>query len=1235
MINKHALEDTAFTKDFHERILTIDDTSDLNEVNKIPVANEHGYLDKSWLQDYSSYKIKDLGTITDNYTVSLDETEYINVLTIGEPNLTIKLYGASKDEGAPYNRALVYRFLVFNPDNYTLTWSSNVTNSSIVWNTYSETAPVLDPNGSYLEFISTDKGLTWFGVSANMTNFDIHNYYNKLDSDNRFVHFADTELLVPDMTNNAGRYLTTNGAESYWVKYEKQIYVNYPTRDITTITVPSSYLTNAVITDIYRNGVLLTESDDYSKSNTSGVITFTDTIKSGEKIIVITETNVRAHSASSFDSVALTNSTADTPDTNDNSSKIATTAYVTNKLSGFSDTLAPINSPEFTGIPTAPTANAGTNNAQIATTAYADNAVVNATESITLDYTNAINISVTNAVNSIIDNAPSNLNTLKELAKAINNDPNYYNSVNTALDGKLNNNITIIGNGNAVASITESNNNLTINTIDFSLIDHNHDSDYTALTSNVGSSVTPIYTDSNGILTATTATIGDPITPIYMANGELTPITLSIGNSNTPVYIDEGSIRPFTQDIGDSDTPVYIDDGGFYSTGKHFSDYLLLTGGTITGSLNITDSINIGDEDHIEINSTSIQAKSGENTSDILINSDGGSVQLGNDTTGKVTINNGVVYADSFVGEMSGTSEMASKDSNGNVITTTYAPLVSPSLSGTPTAPTADAGDNSNQIATTSYVDSAIASLVSTAPNTLDTLNELAEALGNDPDFATTTTNLINSKVTAGSASYVKNASINGDIITIQYGDDSTSDLSLSATTYSAGSGITIDGEGVISAQRQLPLPSGNSGRFLIAYNGNTIWNTNVVQSDSLGFISFKDINIVGSNSIESTEENPTTEESYSMNLNSYAGSGNLIGSLSFSKDIDANGNITESASLNLNNKHIGLNSEYDAANEDLVIYSYAPTPIGNNNNEIATTGYVTNAINNVDALPSQTNNSGKFLTTNGSEASWIELDQNKVSSIHYPNENDTTITLTNDQSVPSNINKYAMSVYRDGVYLNPNIDYGFNHDTNTITFNKVFETDEIVTVIFNWLSNDGVAELDIDVEEYEAGTNITFTDNPITNKVTISANDSFSNWDKDYNDLINTPTNISTFANDSGYTTLNDVNNRLGIPIEKVTALTSSSSITINPANGSLFTLDLDTDTTITLSSIYNGYYTTNGALVTLLMPSNNYIVSWSNNVIWVSGSAPDLSSGYNIITFVTSNGGTTWYGNSLSVSS
>ncbi|NPR57195.1 phage tail protein [Escherichia coli] len=74
------------------------------------------------------------------------------------------------------------------------------------------------------------------------------------------------------------------------------------------------------------------------------------------------------------------------------------------------------------------------------------------------------------------------------------------------------------------------------------------------------------------------------------------------------------------------------------------------------------------------------------------------------------------------------------------------APLSSPALTGTPTAPTAAQSINNTQIATTAFVKSAIAGMVGSAPAALDTLNELAAALGDDPNFATTMLNALAGK---------------------------------------------------------------------------------------------------------------------------------------------------------------------------------------------------------------------------------------------------------------------------------------------------------------------------------------------------------------------------------------------------------------------------------------------------------------------------------------------------------
>ena len=77
----------------------------------------------------------------------------------------------------------------------------------------------------------------------------------------------------------------------------------------------------------------------------------------------------------------------------------------------------------------------------------------------------------------------------------------------------------------------------------------------------------------------------------------------------------------------------------------------------------------------------------------------------------------------------------------------TYAPLASPALTGTPTAPTAAANTNTTQIATTAYVQTEINDLIAAAPGALDTLNELAAALGNDASFSTTVTNSLATKL--------------------------------------------------------------------------------------------------------------------------------------------------------------------------------------------------------------------------------------------------------------------------------------------------------------------------------------------------------------------------------------------------------------------------------------------------------------------------------------------------------
>ncbi|EPD1322106.1 prophage tail fiber N-terminal domain-containing protein [Escherichia coli] len=78
--------------------------------------------------------------------------------------------------------------------------------------------------------------------------------------------------------------------------------------------------------------------------------------------------------------------------------------------------------------------------------------------------------------------------------------------------------------------------------------------------------------------------------------------------------------------------------------------------------------------------------------------------------------------------------------------TKTKAPLDSPAFTGTPTTPTPPDDATGLEMANAAFVRKLLAALVDSSPEALDTLNELAAALGNDPEFATTIMNALAGK---------------------------------------------------------------------------------------------------------------------------------------------------------------------------------------------------------------------------------------------------------------------------------------------------------------------------------------------------------------------------------------------------------------------------------------------------------------------------------------------------------
>jgi hypothetical protein len=147
--------------------------------------------------------------------------------------------------------------------------------------------------------------------------------------------------------------------------------------------------------------------------------------------------------------------------------------------------------------------------------------------------------------------------------------------------------------------------------------------------------------------------------------------------------------------------------------------------------------------------------------------------------------------------------------------------------------------------ATESYVNTAVSNLVDSAPTTLDTLNELAAALGDDPNFATTVTNSIATKLPLAGGTMTGNIVMQNNAVNFKtsgsstvpqfYGHRSTVDLNSRAwdseggwayTTFDASSantpsGATNNANGLLSFNTHV----GTYGHQLALTNGGEIFS--------------------------------------------------------------------------------------------------------------------------------------------------------------------------------------------------------------------------------------------------------------------------------------------------------------------------------------------------------------------------------------------------------------------------
>jgi hypothetical protein len=237
----------------------------------------------------------------------------------------------------------------------------------------------------------------------------------------------------------------------------------------------------------------------------------------------------------------------------------------------------------------------------------------------------------------------------------------------------------------------------------------------------------------------------------------------------------------------------------------------------------------------------------------------------------------------------------------------TYAPLASPALTGVPTAPTAAANTNTTQIATTAYVQTEIADLIDSAPGALDTLNELAAALGDDASFSTTVTNSIATKLPLAGGTMTG---------AIAMGTNKITGLGDPTNAQDAATKNYID--------TAVLAPSNLTGPI------TSVGNVTSVASQT------------GTGSKFVMDNSPT-----------------LITPV-----------LGVATATSINGTSIPSSKTLVATDSTTYV---VPSQTGNSGKYLTTDG-TTSSWASVDALPSQTGNSGKYLTTNGTSASWSTI---------------------------------------------------------------------------------------------------------------------------------------------------------------------------------------------------------------------------------------------------------------------
>ena len=294
-----------------------------------------------------------------------------------------------------------------------------------------------------------------------------------------------------------------------------------------------------------------------------------------------------------------------------------------------------------------------------------------------------------------------------------------------------------------------------------------------ALTSDITSAVNNLVDSAPGALDTLNelaAAIGDDANYAAGVTSALGTLTtglanlaaagVSHGSSTTNVHGIANTALLATQSYADSAAGTAITNHNTQSTDVHgivnTADLMLKSGSSMTGALTLngapTFDLQASTKKYVDdtISTHTADTTNVHGIADTLLLA----------TTANVATAKSEAIAAVTVTSLSLENVNNTSDVNKPVSTATQtaldlkAPLASPALTGVPTAPTAAAATDTTQIATTAFVRAEVAALVNSAGATLDTLGEIATALGNDANLSQTLTTSIGLKAPLASPTF-------------------------------------------------------------------------------------------------------------------------------------------------------------------------------------------------------------------------------------------------------------------------------------------------------------------------------------------------------------------------------------------------------------------------------------------------------------------------------------------------